>query len=396
MRGLFTLVTLFALSAPTVLAGSSCVAFDTNWNLLAFGFNGKDYNAGTSDAWASGTPTDITASGRPPFNGNSTKCYLAQFFNAVYVLGADTSKKSDIYIYDATAKSWSTQSVTAGAFDPSSFEAILDHDTNFFYALSKGELYSLDMKELVSAQSDAIPWTDQGAAAITTTNYDPVMGIAQNHIHFFGVPGVAAGSAPIFVIHFSFWQPGAQEYGDFPDTHGGATSFFLDSGVQQEIAFIPDDGSHTYIVNVETNTTQTLAGPSIADASASYFASTSALVQLSSSGAVSWMPYSPSDTASNSAAKWSTVQNLASVAPSSGGTSSGSSTGGGGSSASASGATKTGATGAGSPVTKSGSTVSGTGSASTPSGSGTSGATREVAWGSGTVLGLVAVALALL
>jgi hypothetical protein len=35
-------------------AASSCVAFDIGWNLLAFGFNGKDYNAGTMDAWATG------------------------------------------------------------------------------------------------------------------------------------------------------------------------------------------------------------------------------------------------------------------------------------------------------------------------------------------------------
>jgi hypothetical protein len=54
MSSLF-LVTLFALfTAPTAFAGSSCIAFDTNWNLLAFGFNGKDYNVGTSDSWASG------------------------------------------------------------------------------------------------------------------------------------------------------------------------------------------------------------------------------------------------------------------------------------------------------------------------------------------------------
>ncbi|KAJ7489408.1 hypothetical protein FB451DRAFT_1337161 [Mycena latifolia] len=394
MRGLFTLVTLFALSAPSVVrAGSSCIAFDTNWNLLAFGFNGKDYNAGTSDTWASGSAADITASGRPPFNGNDTKCYLAEFFNAIYVLGADTSKASDIYIYDATAKSWSTQSVSTNGFDPSSFEAILDHDTNVFYALSKGEVYSLDMKELVSAGSDTLAWTDQGAAQITTTNYDPVMGIAQNHIYFFGVPNVAAGSAPIFVIHFSFWQPTPQEYGDFPDSHGQATSFFLDSGVQQEIAFIPDDGSHTYIVNVETNTTQTVAGPTTVDAKATYFASTTALVQLASSGAVSWMPYSATDASANSAASWSTVQSLASVAPPSGGTSTGSSAGGSGTGAATS-ASKTG--GAGSPVTKSGSATGST-SASNPSGStGSNAGSRVVAWGSGTALGLVAIAMALL
>ncbi|KAJ6584301.1 hypothetical protein B0H10DRAFT_1832920 [Mycena sp. CBHHK59/15] len=391
MRSLFTLVTLFVLSTPSVVrAGSSCVAFDTAWNLLAFGFNGKDYNAGTSDSWASGFATDITATGRPPFNGNNTKCYLAEFFNAIYVLGADTSQPSAVYIYDATKKSWSTQAVTAGTFDASSFEAILDHDTNFFYALSKGSLFSLDMGSLTSANSTPLAWSNDEAAQITTTNYDPVMGIAQNHIYFFGVPGVAAGSAPIFVIHFSFWQPGAQQYGSFPDSHGQATSFFLDSGVQTEIAFIPDDGSNTYIVNVDTNTTQTIAGPPIVDAGATYFASTTALVQLASSGAVSWLPYSASSSSDNSAAKWSTVQKLAAVAPPTGGSSSASASGASGSAKST--ATKSGSGGTGSGG--SAATGSASGSAAAPSGS--SAARRELAWGSGTALGLVGVALALL
>lgn len=55
MNHLPTLVILFVLSiSSTSLALSSCVAFDINWNLLAFGFDGKDYNAGTQDSWASG------------------------------------------------------------------------------------------------------------------------------------------------------------------------------------------------------------------------------------------------------------------------------------------------------------------------------------------------------
>ena len=50
---LLTLVTLFV--SPVVVRASSCVAFDINWNLLAFGLDGKDWNAGTSDTWATGT-----------------------------------------------------------------------------------------------------------------------------------------------------------------------------------------------------------------------------------------------------------------------------------------------------------------------------------------------------
>ncbi|KAJ7254639.1 hypothetical protein B0H12DRAFT_549169 [Mycena haematopus] len=396
MPSLF-LVTLFALfAAPTALAGSSCIAFDTNWDLLAFGFNGKDYNVGTSDQWASGKPTDITASGRPPFDGTATKCYLAQFFNAVYVLGADTANPANIYIYDATGKSWTTQTITAGGFDPTSFEAILDHDTNFFYAISKGELWSLNMLELAAAQSSPIAWQDGGAAEIDTTNYDPVMAIAQNHIFFFGVPGVAAGNAPIFVIHFAFWQEGAQSFGsNFPDSHGQATSFFLDSGVQEEIAFIPDDGSATYIVNVDTNTTQTVAGPSTVDAGASYFASTTALVQLASNGALSWLPYNPSDASANTAAKWSPVAALNSLTSDSpAGGASGSSAGG--SSASGSGSAKGGPSKTASGGSAATGSASNSGSGANPSTTGKSAATRDVVWGSGTVLGLVAFALSLL
>lgn len=39
--------------------------------------------------------------------------------------------------------------------------------------------------------------------------------------------------------------------GNFPTTHGKAASFFLDADVQHEFAFIPDDGSATYVINVE-------------------------------------------------------------------------------------------------------------------------------------------------
>ena len=56
----------------------------------------------------------------------------AQFFNAIYVLGADKSDASSLYIYNVAGKSWSKQSVNAGSLDTSDFQAILDHDTNVF------------------------------------------------------------------------------------------------------------------------------------------------------------------------------------------------------------------------------------------------------------------------
>jgi len=233
-------------------------------------------------------------------------------------MGVDAANPASVYIYDATANSWSQQSVTTGGFDPASFDAILDHDTNVFYALSHGELYFLDMKDLKASSGSAISWTDVNTSPYGSS-YQPVMALAQNHIHFLNVPDVPAGSADIFVIHYSYFQPTSQAYplpsGTMPATHGQATSFFQKSDVQQEFAFIPDDGSATYVVNVETNSTQQLAGPSTKDSNATYFASITSLVQLSSSGTISYLPYTQGDTAANSAAKWSTVSALPAVTP---------------------------------------------------------------------------------
>lgn len=55
----WTLLTAFVAASVSGAAASTnqgptaCVSFDINWNLLAFGFNGKDYNVGTQDAWTS-------------------------------------------------------------------------------------------------------------------------------------------------------------------------------------------------------------------------------------------------------------------------------------------------------------------------------------------------------
>ncbi|EDR01459.1 uncharacterized protein LACBIDRAFT_310833 [Laccaria bicolor S238N-H82] len=142
------------------------------------------------------------------------------------------------------------------------------------------------------------------------------MALAQNHIHFLGVPGIPAGEAKIFVIQRvlrrcpttflfrrrtplikkqtdAFMQPDPQMYtgSRFPTMHDRTASFFKETDVQTKFAFIPDDGSATYIIDVHTNTTQTFTGPTIKDSSATYAASTSALVQLSSSGVISWMGY---------------------------------------------------------------------------------------------------------
>ncbi|KAI0372023.1 hypothetical protein BV20DRAFT_992346 [Pilatotrama ljubarskyi] len=361
-----TLVSLLLLAVPKAVLASPCVAFDADFNLLAFGFNGKDWNAGQQDSWTSGTATDITTSGRPPFDGTGTTCYLAQFFNTIYFMNADKANPSDVHIYDAGGKSWSTQKVQTDNFDPSSFNTILDHDTNVFYALSHNEVYFLDMGELKTANSSALEWQDVGKSPFPD-DYQPVMALAQNHIHFLDVPNVPAGSADIFVIHFSFFQPQSQSYplpdgAAFPATHGQTASFFQAEGVQQEFAFIPDDGSMTYVINVENNSTKTLAGPSTKDPKAQYAASITALVQLDSTGAVSFIPYKQGDDSTNANAKWASVAKIATAAPpnsSSNSSTSGSSTGGASGSGSATGTRQS---------------ASGTGAAAATGGAGSNGA----------------------
>ena len=66
----------------------------------------------------------------------------------------------------------------------------------------------------------------------------------------------------------------------------------------------------------QTNTTQTLKGPTVKDPMAIYFASTDALVQLSASGSVSYLPYTPGSTSASASASWSVVSKLPSSTPS--------------------------------------------------------------------------------
>ncbi|KZT34087.1 hypothetical protein SISSUDRAFT_992301 [Sistotremastrum suecicum HHB10207 ss-3] len=350
---------------------SPCLAFDSDFNLLAFGFGGKDFNLGPQSTWnGNGAVTDITTTGRPPFDGANTTCYLAQFFSAIYVINGDASNPDNVGIYDATAKSWTTQQIstsnTGGSsnFDLTSFDAILDHDTNVFYALSHGALYNLDFSALkTTATSSSIPWLAVSNPPFTTDGYDPVMALAQNHIHFLNVPGAQPGTADIFVIHFSFFQPTPQAYpingssNNFPETHGQVASFFQPSGqgVQQEFAFIPADASATYVINVESNTTAQLAGPSDKSAS-TFYASVNALVQLTSDEKLFFLPYTQGDASTNAAAQWTSI------------TLTGLPAAGSSSSSSSASSSATGSSHTSSASSKSGSgSSSSTGSASTPS-----------------------------
>lgn len=210
-------------------------------------------------------------------------------------------------------------------------------------ALSKGTLFSLNMDTMKAAKSDSIEWNLVQQFPFPD-NYDPVMALAQNHIHFLDVGNDGPGIARIFVIHcelsfqsagrsthpylVSYLQPETQSYSGsktFPAVHGQTASFFKDSGVQQEFAFVPDDFSATYVINVENNSTQSLTPPTVKDTKSSYVASITSLVQLDSTGAVSFLPYASDNSSTNANVAWTSVKALAAIPKSSGGSSTSSS-----------------------------------------------------------------------
>ena len=186
-----------------------------------------------------------------------------------------------------------------------------------FYSYYQGTMYSLDMALKANGSSEAVPWnlvqkpdltaTDEGVQGAPLDGYQPTMALAQNHVHFMGVPGFKAGDVKVFVIHYSYMQPLPQSYGSFATTHGKTASFFKDIGVQTRFAYIPDDGKNTYVVDVISNSTATFPAPPSLDPYAEYAASPSALVRLSSdSGKLSWMNYDNSSSAA-SRATWRSI-----------------------------------------------------------------------------------------
>ena len=70
-------------------------------------------------------------------------------------------------------------------------------------AVSNNELFNLDMQLMKTANSTALVWNDVEKVPFSA-GADSVMALAQNHIHFFDVPNVPAGSASIFVIHCGY------------------------------------------------------------------------------------------------------------------------------------------------------------------------------------------------
>lgn len=166
-------------------------------------------------------------------------------------------------------------------------------------------MFFLDMEQITEGNTTtSLPWVDVGQPSFTVTNYQPVMALAQNHIQFMNVPGSTAGDAYIFVIHCMYQTiteglaayelryrslvlpthssglPFIKRRSELPrltwasngllPINGGKSSSmsirdnpenYLSMQVQQEFAFIPDDGSATYVVNVEVGSLASYHSP---------------------------------------------------------------------------------------------------------------------------------------
>ncbi|WRT65487.1 uncharacterized protein IL334_002430 [Kwoniella shivajii] len=297
------------LSALTVqVAAISCVQFDSSWNLYAFGGT-SDVKLGANTTWSSPSASDLSTSGRPPWTGTNTQCILSQTNNAMYVVGGDSSDLSTIYVYNFASDSWSTQTTSGAPTDlgNSRSSSVLDHDTNVIYTLTTSSgLYQLDLSSVTnSAQSSALAWEAVENSSFSTSGYSVTAAQAANHIFYFGVPDTAAGSANVFVVHYAYFQPTAQNFSGtaFPDTAGQAISIPVESdSVPYSMVFVPNDFSNTYIATHWTNlgdysvttdapfatnlinSTQTIAAPTSQDKTAAYAASPYDLVQIDSQG----------------------------------------------------------------------------------------------------------------
>jgi len=317
-----------AAAVPLATRALPCPAFDTAWNLYAFGGT-TDVNLGQNTTWGSPNPKTLTTTGRPSWTGQYSQCLLSQNQNKLYVLGADSSSLATVYVYDFSASSWSSQAASGSPPDlgNSRSASVLDHDTDVIYTLTTAVgMYQLD----VSQGQTTFDWQAVENPSFSTTGYTVTAAQAANHINYFGVPNTPAGSADLFVVHFAYFQPTPQAYPTlnngpaFPDTSGQAFSIpDPTNNVPLQMVFVPNDFSNTNIISHWTdlsnysitsdapfaldliNTTQLLPAPTSHDAAAAYAASAFGdLVQIDAAGNIYYLTSAVNAYMVQSSAQW--------------------------------------------------------------------------------------------
>ncbi|KAJ3225180.1 hypothetical protein HDU81_008085 [Chytriomyces hyalinus] len=267
----------FAVGCALVgsVAALGCAVADKSAQVYVFGAPYGDANLGASPSdWGSGT--GITPLNnlplRPAFDTANPFCAYAPYLDYFVFLNVDSSAGlSALHVFDVTSKAWTVVPLT-GADLPSGDDlvATVDHDTNVIYAYSKGQIYrigdagDINLAKLASTPRLTMNWLSQ--FAVTTqpfdgANYKAVFGQGTNHLHFFNAPGLAAGEAWIFVVHYAWWQPTAQSYGSFPQLPGQSVYIPVATGGAPPVfAYIPDNGQATLLVDTKANSTTSQAG----------------------------------------------------------------------------------------------------------------------------------------
>lgn len=92
----FVSLLLLTLSQSLVRA-SPCLSFDVDFNLLAFGFNGKDWNAGTQDVWATGRSPPLLFSGCVGQTSNFTSCLTLTSLTATNPTDITTTGRPSVF-----------------------------------------------------------------------------------------------------------------------------------------------------------------------------------------------------------------------------------------------------------------------------------------------------------
>ncbi|KAJ3029536.1 UNVERIFIED_CONTAM: hypothetical protein HDU68_011836, partial [Siphonaria sp. JEL0065] len=310
--------TMKVSSAATSIQAIGCTVNDMSQNLYVFGAPYGDINLGAASSdWISATaPTTpdllTNIANRPAFDTANPICSYAPYLNYITVLNGDSSKGlSALHVFDVVAKSWTIVPLT-GADLPngSDIAATLDHDTNVIYAFSNGYIYRLgdadksNLSQLASNPGLSIPWLAKpviNSQPFDATGYKPVFGQGTNHLHFLGAPGLADGQAWIFVVHYAWWQPEPQTFGSFKA--GPGQTVYIPAIDQSKapavFAYIPDDGSATYLIDTKTNTTTTLTGFGKSGPTYRYSATSTNIVQLdTASGNLALIPVAGGNVAS--------------------------------------------------------------------------------------------------
>ncbi|KAJ3225181.1 hypothetical protein HDU81_008086 [Chytriomyces hyalinus] len=279
-----------------------CTVTDSDSNLYIFGAPYGDVSLGSSQSdWISSSVPQaqsqipVSLANRPSFDTSNPTCMFAPFLNLIVVLNADKSSGvKALHVFDTSAKLWSLVPLTAEPEFPSGDDlvATVDHDTNVIYAYSNGKIFRIgdadkdNLSQLSANGKLSLYWLSQ--FAVTPQPFDgagytkPVFGQGTNHLHFFNAPGLAAGEAWIFVVHYAWWQPTAQSYGSFPQLPGQSVYIPFGTKAPPRFAYIPDDGHQVLLVDTSVNTTNAVSGFGESGSNFRYAATGQSLIQFSS------------------------------------------------------------------------------------------------------------------